>query len=379
MEIMINLSRNRCKTDSPKKLLLIEDDASVVASLKLLLKSRYEIHSESTVASGVSRFRDLSPSLVVLDLRLPDGEGLEVLREIRRMDAKIPVVVLTGYASMRTAEESLRLGASDYLHKPFDGFVLKSRIDQLLLARELPENPAVPSESSVQDLDVAALKLKADASAMFLHDVAGPMSVALTSAHYLCDFLENQHPSDSHTQKRVELMMNAMGFLSGLFEQSRSIECFSRLPVFAVKVSKIVDLALLLVQAKAMENNVPIEVRLSNADTLVRVNLFALARVLVNLLQNAFEAVRGVPGGRVTLVSDCSDGHVNFSILDNGLGIPPELMERIFEPHFTTKENGGGLGLHISKHLITNMCGDIVLRSTPGHSCCFSIMLPIPL
>ena len=373
---MINLTTNRLRAGSQKKLLLIEDDASVVESLSLLLKQDYEVHSESTIASGVRRFRKLAPALVVLDLRLPDGDGLEVLREIRRADSGTPVVVLTGYASMRTIEESLRLGASDYLHKPFDGFALKSRIDELLPSprRRKAERRSPSLKLADTQQKIAALKLKADASSMFLHDVAGPMTAALTCSHYLCALVEKNHPADEDTMEMVELLMNAMGFLSGLFKQRDSIECLTPLPVSVISVSKVLNLALGMVKSKARTRKIVVDLDLKQSDTMIRVNRFALARVLMNLLNNAIEAVQPETG-RVTLTSDISNGFVTLSVLDNGPGISPTTQERVFEPRFTTKSEGSGLGLYISKRLMASMGGELSLRSKFGHGCCFSIKL----
>jgi len=214
---------------------------------------------------------------------------------------------------------------------------------------------------------------------MFLHDVAGPMSTALTTAHYLCEVIEERHPEDKDTMEMVELLMNSMGFLSALFEQSRSIECLSRLPVALIKISKIVDLAQVLIHGKAKETSVPIAVRVTNPEATIRVNRFALARVLVNILQNAIEAVHSLPGAKVTLTAHCTPTHAEFKVADNGPGIAPEMQEQIFEAHFTTKSHGSGLGLHIAKHLVTHMGGELLLQSTPGRGCNFSIKIPLAL
>lgn len=117
-----------------EKLLVIEDDPSVLASLILCLKSSYEIASASAVCSGIAAFKKVQPSLVLLDLRLSDGDGLDVLREIRQIGATTPVIILTGYASMESVEEALRLGACDYLHKPFGVVALRERITEVLAA-----------------------------------------------------------------------------------------------------------------------------------------------------------------------------------------------------------------------------------------------------
>lgn len=361
--------------------MLVEDDASVVASLRLFLQSDYEVHSASTVSSGVNLFKSLQPSLVVLDLRLADGDGLDVLREIRCVNQAAPVIVLTGYASMRTAEESVRLGASDYLHKPFDGHKLKSRINQL--TTEAPaqrkERNSGSESVSVPAHRIAALERKAQSSAMFLHDAANPVTTALNAAQFLCDTIENS-PEQFNSEMRdmSELLYGAMGFISGLFEQGGSIECMRPLESSEVALHRIVDLAVHMVRAEAQKNQVTVAVHLQNRNATACVNRFALARVLLNLLRNAIAAVKPCTG-RVALMADVVDGYVEFSVRDNGPGIPLDYLERIFEANFTTKSEGNGLGLFICKRLIENMSGTLTVRNEPSQGCCFSIKIPCNL
>src|SRR6266571_2760753 len=103
-----------------KKLLVIDDDASVVESLHLLFDGDYETYSASTVAEGVRLFSALRPTIVILDLKLPDKSGIVALREIRKIDPSASVAILTGCSTRMAAEESLRMGAVDYINKPFD-------------------------------------------------------------------------------------------------------------------------------------------------------------------------------------------------------------------------------------------------------------------
>jgi signal transduction histidine kinase len=361
--------------------LLVEDDASVVASLRLFLKSDYEVHSASTVRSGVDLFTSLRPSLVVLDLRLADGNGLDVLREIRGLNPIAPVIVLTGYASMKTAEESLRLGASDYLHKPFDGYKLISRINELtegVLAphREIPDD----SETiSVLMHRIDELERKARSASLFLHDAANPVTTALTASQFLCDAIESEPEQfDEEIRSVSNLLHEAMGFIAGMFEQSGSIECMRRLETSEVAIHRIVDLAVNMARSEAEDNQVTVSVCLQNREATVWVNRFALARVLLNLLRNAIEAVKPHTG-RVALMADVIDGHVELCVRDNGPGISSDLMKRIFEEHFTTKAEGKGLGLYICKRLIENMSGTLSVRNEPNEGCCFFIRIPCNL
>ncbi len=377
---MIDLTHTRFQTASKPRLLLIEDEHSVVESLSLLLKADYDVSSESTVAGGISQFQQMNPALVILDLRLPDGNGLEVLREIRRGDLQTPVIVLTGYSSMRTAEEALRLGASDYLHKPFDGFSLKGRIEELLQAHGAGKSRErqVQRKLDKAQRQIAALKLKADAADIFLHDAASPVITVLTAVHYLCDLVETRHGSDKDAKAMADLLMNSVGFISSLFEQNSYIESLGRLPSSEIELHKVAHLALSLAKQKAETHEIAVGLHLQNPEATIAVNRFALARVLLNLLHNAIEAVPAETG-RVTLKVAAVDGFAEFSVIDNGPGIPETLRERIFDCRFSTKTDGSGLGLYISKHLMSGMGGDITLHSELGHGSRFSIKIPLLL
>lgn len=377
---MRDLSTQRLEPEFRRKVLLVEDDASVVSSLGLFLRSDYEIHSAETVGAGVRLFQTVHPDVVVLDLRLSDGDGLDVLRRIRHEDPLTPVIVLTGYASMNTVEESLRLGASDYLHKPFDGYKLKSRIDQLTVPKKKHQGENENHESvTVPVSRFVEMQRKAKALSIFLHDSANPVTTALNAAEYLCHSIESnpdQYPADTH--EIAELLAGSMGFISGLFEQSYSIERLTQLEKSEVAVRKIVELAEKLVRDEARKFQVSTTIHLQHPEATVYANRFAVARVLFNLLKNAIAAVKPQTG-LVALTVDVVEGHAVFSVLDNGPGISSKLVARIFDEHFTTKKNGSGLGLYICKSLINSMNGTISVQNVPGQGCCFTIRIPCGL
>jgi signal transduction histidine kinase len=186
-----------------------------------------------------------------------------------------------------------------------------------------------------------------------------------------------EHPErfDEDMQQMGELLHTAMGFISGLFEQSRSIKYLSQLPTANVTISKIVTLAVSLVREKARERKVTVTVHMQKPNAKVCVNQFALARVLLNLIRNAIEAVQPNTG-RVHLIVDALDEQVECAVQDNGPGIPPRFIEQVFEARFTTKADGMGLGLYICKHLVQSMNGTLSVHNEPGQGCRFSIRIP---
>ena len=102
-------------------ILVVDDDDVFRTRLVRALRERgYEVEEAATCAAAIARATAESPELVVVDLRLPDGSGLEVVRQLRALDAQTRIVVLTSYGSIATALDAVRLGAVHYLTKPAD-------------------------------------------------------------------------------------------------------------------------------------------------------------------------------------------------------------------------------------------------------------------
>lgn len=106
-------------TTVPPKILLIDDDASVRRSISAFLSdSDFEVIEAVNGSEGVSLFQNEKPDLVLCDLRMPDMDGLDVIREVASRSANTPVIVISGYGEIGDAVQALRLGAADYLMKP---------------------------------------------------------------------------------------------------------------------------------------------------------------------------------------------------------------------------------------------------------------------
>jgi len=117
------------------KLLLIDDEADVQYSFRRIFDSpEVQLHTASTGEDGLQLIQQIRPDLVITDLRMAGLNGLETLRRIRQMDAKLPVILMTAYGTTQTAIEAMKLGAYDYILKPFDVPKLKSLVASALKA-----------------------------------------------------------------------------------------------------------------------------------------------------------------------------------------------------------------------------------------------------
>ena len=120
-----------------KRVLLIDDEARVRTSLKMVLEPAYELFQAADAQEGLEVFRKEGPDLVLLDVILPGTDGLAVLQTLRSESKMVPVIMLTGTKLVKTAVDAMKLGAADYLSKPFDVEELRLVVDRALESLEL--------------------------------------------------------------------------------------------------------------------------------------------------------------------------------------------------------------------------------------------------
>ncbi len=120
------------------KVLVIDDDSSICETLKLYLTEEgYEVHTALTGTDGLNRVVEVSPDVVILDIRLPDISGFTVLEDLKRDDENTKVIMITAHHDMDTAIKAMKEGAFDYIHKPIDVDELDIAIRKALTTLEM--------------------------------------------------------------------------------------------------------------------------------------------------------------------------------------------------------------------------------------------------
>lgn len=113
-----------------KQILAIDDEDGIIRSISCLLEDKYTVFSATSGYEGLQRTKELLPDLVLLDLKLPDIWGMEVLEKLKELDNHIPVIVMTAYGRVEEAVQAIKLGAADFIMKPFDNERFKKNIEQ---------------------------------------------------------------------------------------------------------------------------------------------------------------------------------------------------------------------------------------------------------
>ena len=369
-----------------QRILVIDDELGPRESLRILLKNEYEVICADTVMKGLQFLKDRTPDAIVMDIRMPGMNGIEGLREIRHIDPNVAVIMLTGFGALETAQEAIRLGANDYLKKPFDTKEMMDAIRRNVQRSEYNRRRA-RTERELQDLNkrlVAELASKdrmaslGQASAELVHDLRNPLTVILGYVQILSEDLEKKTSgADQEAYDYIDVISSSVRRCRDL------IDAWLNLARSGPSSYKPVAIAPLLAEvAKGSESIAAgraahLDVVAPAGDVMVMGDHIQLTRVFQNLLGNAIDALPP-EGGVVRLECSVEEKHCAISVRDNGCGIDPAKLARVFEPYFTTKPSnqGTGLGLFITRKIVEEHGGAVSIESRPGEGTAVTVRMP---
>lgn len=361
------------------RVLIIDDELGPRESLRILLKNEYEVFCADNVNRGIELLREKQPDVVVMDIRMPGKTGIEGLREIRALDPHVAVIMLTGFGALETAQEALRIGANDYLKKPFDTRemmeVIRTNVRRTALnrkragtERELQEiNRRLTNELAKKD----RLASMGQASAELVHDLRNPLAVVLGYVQILSEDLHRAR--ETHTGS-LDTSSEYVTLIERNIQRCRDIiDAWQDLGRNSKRAHQPVALESVLREVVdgqfplAIERNASLELDLDQGHALVVGDPVQLGRAFQNLIVNALDALPE-QGGRIRVTGAPREGKYIIVVADNGHGIPPEHIPNIFNAYFTTKPNnkGTGLGLFITQRIIKDHQGKIEVQSGPG-------------
>jgi len=326
------------------------------------------------------------PAIAILDWVMPGMSGVELCKSIRRLSRLhyVYAILLTFKTERLDRLDGLQSGADDYLTKPVDAGELLARIHvaerMITYLRDLRRAEAELEARRVQAISSARLSALGMMAGGIAHEINNPLAIIHGLSSNLADAAERGEANQHIVLRDAGRIRQTTMRISKIVKSLRVIARDSSAdPLQEASAIKIVDDALELCREHFAINSVRLIVNPIEEGLTVFCREAQIAQVLLNILQNAFDAVIDQAGEQWIEVSvDVLGKKIVFSVVDSGPGISTEVAPRIMEPFFTTKPvgKGTGLGLSLSKAIAQQHGGDLKLSDRSGHTC-FSLILPV--
>jgi len=213
-------------------------------------------------------------------------------------------------------------------------------------------------------------------AASLAHEIKQPIAAAITSANSCVEWLAHDPPNLDRARAAAARIDKYGNRAAEIIDRVRSFYRKSPPQRELVDVNGTIQEMLTLLEGEATRSSIAMRTDLSAGLPKTMVDRVQLQQVFMNLMLNAIEAMKD-SGGKLTVKSQLQDGQLQFSVSDTGVGLPTEKMDQIFSAFFTTKPQGSGMGLAISRSIVESHGGQLWATANDGRGATFHFTLPI--
>ncbi len=389
-------------------ILVVDDEEGPRTSIRVVFQKEYNVVIASNGLDGIALAREHKPDVAILDILMSGMSGVEVLRELKALDEDIEVIMLTAYETMETARQALRLGAREYLNKPFDIPTLRNSVAKAIERRRANVDLKSDQASLAQlRKELGAHATPGDSASSIIHDLNNPLTVINGYVELIHRQVQNAGSLDRDELDRMRVGIGRIHSQVGrcLEISRRYLGARRRQDAGSedqVAVNEVLtDLHELLLKHPSAEGN---ELHILGLDEPLHVGIHAtdLLRVLLNLTTNALQSTDSphrvevlaqpvAPNSDLATGTDSSEyrfigrenltpdtAYAAITVRDTGPGIPANIVPRLFNEQLTTKpaDKGHGLGLGSVQQLVFAAKGAIRLTTKVGQGTQFTVFLP---
>jgi signal transduction histidine kinase len=227
---------------------------------------------------------------------------------------------------------------------------------------------------------VSRMTTMGELTASLAHEIRQPITAAVTDARTCLRWLKRDHPDVEEAREAASRIVSDVTRAADIISSVSLLFKKGALQRELVDVNALIREMIVLLRSEANRHSITIHIELAEHLPKVMADRIQLQQVFMNLMLNGIDAMKGTTGeGELTIKSETGDGQVLVSVRDTGMGLPPEQAEQIFKAFFTTKDNGTGMGLPISRSIIESHGGRLWAKGVPGCGATFQFTLPATL
>ena len=358
-----------------KKILTIDDESAIRTSFRNYLED-YDFVVEEAIngREGLDKIRSFEPDVVLVDLRMPEVDGLGVLDAVRSIDENLPVIVISGTGEIADVVAALRKGAWDYLLKPVQDMTIVLHAIQTVLERAelIRKNEEYKNElerkviERTEELQMVNQDLKA-----FDYSVSNALQAPLRIVAGFCNILKDEYDKklDEEGKKYLENITNSVnecrGLISELLKMSRVIQRDMKME--SLSFNDYLKAEFIKVLKKYGTEGVELKI---GEEIVVEGDPHLLSFALNSIVDNSVKAMLEVDKPVIQAGTKEIDGEIVYYIRDCGTGFDQSRAMKIFEPfhsyHTDVDFSGKGLSLATTRRIIKRHGGSIWAESEPG-------------
>jgi signal transduction histidine kinase len=353
-----------------RKILVVDDNPEFADLIRTFLKSKdFQVSIALDGKTAMEKVLSDAPDLLLLDLKLPDIPGDEVLRRVKDIDKDISVIVITGYGGEQVAIDLMRKGAIDFLSKPINNEVLLTSIKNALEIQEaqIDDRRFDRYPSLERFFPFLAHEIRNP-----LHAISGALAIIQRRSDLKDDLLaQSIKIIDEEVHHLNEFVQGCLNFV-----RPPNIVRFIEVEINEV-ISVVINIISHMFQSESKTIKIITDMDLQLPK--IYANYEEIKQAFLNIVKNGFEAM---PAGGELTIKTCrksdSPKYIEVTFIDTGVGIKKENVNNLFNPFFTTKLRGTGLGLAICRRIITERHhGRIHIESEEGGGTTVRVELPI--
>ena len=358
--------------DGKNTILVVDDEPHMLKSIKrmLLMDSRYQVVTEQSATKVLAKYKNLFPQLVISDYKMPEIDGLSFIQKTRKLWPESVFIMLTGHPSLHLSLDAINNGGIfRLLVKPVEQKTLLQAIaDGFELSRFNERLNDLDQLDSLNEKEIRLEKVVAETR----HELKNQLLVVgLSSKLAMKQLHENDLDSTYANLERINNGIEKMSYLlQGLKKMSAPSE--EKFTDINLSIQEIIN----FLEPINQFDKIKFRLEPDEGLPLLLINSMQIHQVLTNLYLNASQAMeKGVISTRIS--HDPTSQRVVIMVQDNGPGISSAIKDKVFNPNFTTKKEGAGVGLHISKRIIEEIGGSLTLKNSSAKGACFVIEIPL--